>query len=133
MQIVGKAFLASAVTVLCVGCYVTSERSIVGTYRAEAPCATITLALNPDHSFVQAVRTSAGESKQLTGKWSFGQGADGNKLVYVDRFLDFREDYHGREGTGGTGFIPERWPRGILMGPVIVQCQESAHKIDYVK
>jgi len=37
------------------------------------------------------------------------------------------------DGSGGTGFQPERWPRGILMGPIIVKCPDSSYKIDYVK
>jgi hypothetical protein len=129
-----RAFLASALTFFCLGCHVTSERFIVGTYRAEAPCVTITLVLNRDHSFVQSARTTSGETKQLTGKWNIDQWAQGVKTVDFDAFLDFHEDYHGLEGgLGETGFIPERWPRGVLMGPIIVQCPDSGYKIDYLK
>jgi hypothetical protein len=131
------AFVVSALIASCLGCHVTSERFIVGTYRAEAPCVTITLVLNRDHSFVQSARTAAGETKQVKGKWFIRQwGTDHptEKTVDFDSFLDFHEDYHGREGgPGETGFIPERWPRGVLMGPIIVQCPDSGYKIDYVK
>jgi hypothetical protein len=131
------ALLVSALTFCGLGCQVTSEWFIVGTYRAEAPCVTITLVLNRDHSFVQSARTTAGETKQVTGKWFIRQwGTDHptGKTVDFDSFLDFHEDYRGREeGPGETGFIPERWPRGVLMGPIIVQCPDSGYKIDYVK
>jgi hypothetical protein len=126
-------FLGSALLCSCLGCHVTSERLIVGTYRAEAPCVTITLVLNRDHSFLQTVRTTSGETKQLTGKWTIGQWGQGIKTVDFDSFLDFSKNEHGLQGSGGTGFRPELWPRGILMGPVIVECSESSYKIDYVK
>ena len=115
-----------------VACYVTSERSIVGTYKAETPCVTITLAVKQDHSFVQSVRTTSGDTRQLTGKWTIHQ-RQGDTTVDFDPFLDFINDEHGGAEGGGTGFRPERWPRGILMGPIIVKCPESSYKIDYVK
>ena len=122
---------------LCAGCRVTDERLIVGTYRAEAPCVTITLVLNRDHSFVQSARTTGGETKQVKGRWFIRQWSTDHhteKTVDFESFLDFHEDYHGREGgLGETGFVPERWPRGVLMGPIIVQCPDSGYKIDYVK
>ena len=116
-----------------VGCHVTSERSIVGTYKAEAPCVTITLAVKQDHSFVQSVRTTSGETRQLTGKWTIHEWGQGLTTVDFDPFFDFLNDEHGDAGSSGTGFRPERWPRGILMGPIIVKCPESSYKIDYVK
>src|ERR1700737_3205817 len=58
-----RAFLASALTFSCLRGHVTSERFIVGTYRAEAPRVTITLGLDRDHSFVQSVRTNVGRDK----------------------------------------------------------------------
>jgi len=129
--------LVSALIASCLGCHVTSERFIVGTYRAEAPCVTVSLVLNQDHSFVQSVRTTSGETKQLKGKWLMRQWRiddDGVSTVDFDSFLDFHEDWRGREGgPGETGFTPERWPRGILMGPIIVKCPDSDYKIDYVK
>ncbi len=132
-----RAFLVSTLIFSCLGCHVTSERSIVGTYRAEAPCVTITLVLSGDHSFVQSVRTTSGETKQLIGKWSIDQWDIDHQVVKTvdfDPFLDFSEDEHGRQGKPGrTGFRPERWPRGVLMGPIIVKCPDSGYKIDYVK
>lgn len=116
-----------------IGCHVTSERSIVGTYKAEAPCVTITLAVKQDHSFVQSVRTTSGDTRQLTGKWTIHEWRQGVTTVDFDPFLDFINDEHGGAESGGTGFRPERWPRGILMGPIIVKCPESSYKIDYVK
>ena len=132
-----RAFLAFALTFSAVGCQVTSERSIVGAYTAEAPCVKITLVLNRDHSFVQSARTTAGETKQVKGKWFIRQWVTDHqteKTVDFDSFLDFHEDYRGQEGgSGETGFAPERWPRGVLMGPIIVKCSDSSYKIDYVK
>jgi hypothetical protein len=116
-----------------VGCYVTNERSIVGTYKAETPCVTITLAVKQDHSFVQSVRTISGDTRQLTGKWTIHEWQQGDTTVDFDPFLDFINDEHGGSASGGTGFRPERWPGAILMGPIIVKCPESSYKIDYVK
>jgi hypothetical protein len=128
---------AIATAFACSGCHVTSEQLIAGTYRAESPCATIILEVNRDHSFVQSVRTRSSEIKQLKGKWRIRQWeADhqGVKTVDFEPFLDFREDWHGREGgQGETGFRPEWWPRGVLMGPIIMKCPDSAYEIDYVK
>ena len=124
----GLAVLVFALIVSC-GCHVTSERLIVGSYRAEAPCETITLVLSLDHSFVQSVRAKSGDTNQLTGKWAMdGRGA----WVDFQPFLDFREDGHGRE-VGGASFVADMMPRGISMGPVIVKCPGSDHEIDYVK
>jgi len=131
-------FLLFVLIISCSGCHVTSERFIVGTYRAEAPCVEVTLVLNRDHSFVQSARTTSGETKQLIGKWSINQWNVDHQMVKTvdfDSFLDFSQDHHGRlGGPGGTGFRPERWPRGVLMGPIIVKCPDSSsYKIDYVK
>jgi hypothetical protein len=113
----------------CAGCEITSERFLVGTYRAEAPCVTITLAVNRDHTFAQDARTKQGEANRLTGRWKI----DSSQIVTFEPFLDFIEEPCGRDGNGGTGFRAERWPRGITMGPIIVKCPESSYKIDYVK
>jgi hypothetical protein len=53
--------------------------------------------------------------------------------VDFDSFLDFSNDYRGSQVGEGAGFWPERFPRGILMGPIIVKCPDSSHEIDYVK
>ena len=101
----------------------------MGTYRAEAPCAKITLVLRPDHSFLQSVQTQSGRTNQLDGRWFLNSG----KIIEFDSFLDFVNDERGINGTGGTGFRAERWPRGIIMGPIIVKCADSSYKLDYVK
>jgi hypothetical protein len=121
--------LISALVVAFCGCHVTSERFVVGTYRAEAPCETVTLVLNRDHSFVQSVRTKVGETNRLTGRWT----VDG-RTAWVDfqPFLDFREDVHGIQ-VGGASYVAEVMPRGITMGPIIVKCPDSDHMIDYIK
>ena len=124
----GWAFLASALIFSC-GCQVTSERFIVGTYRAEAPCVTVTLVLRRDHSFLQSARAKTGDTNQLIGKWSL----DG-KTARVDfqPFLDFLEGDHGRQ-IGWASFTADMMPRGISMGPVIVKCPGADNEIDYVK
>lgn len=113
----------------CLGCRVTSERWIVGTYRAKSPCVTITLVVNRDHSFVQTVLTNSGGTNQVVGKWTVN-----SKTAWVDfkPFLDFRNDAHGRQ-VGGASFIADAMPKGIAMGPIIVQCPDSGYEIDYVK
>jgi hypothetical protein len=131
------ALLVSVLIISCLGCHITSERFIVGTYRAEASCVTITLVLNRDHSFVQSVRTKTGETNQLKGKWFIRQWSIDHRTqetVDFDSFLDFHEDYHGRDGVPGeTGFTPELLPKGITMGPIIVNCPDGPDQIDYVK
>jgi hypothetical protein len=104
----------------------------VGTYGAEAPCVTITLDVKQDHSFVHSVRTASGDTRQLTGRWSVHEWSQGNKTVDFDPFLDFVNHQRGDEARGEAGFSPERWPRGVLMGPIIVKGPESSYKIDYV-
>jgi len=94
---------------------------------------TITLVMNEDHSFVQSVRTTSGDSKQITGRWKIEESRQGVKTVDFDSFLDFSNDFRGSQVGEGTGFWPERFPRGILMGPIIVKCPDSSHEIDYVK
>jgi hypothetical protein len=119
--------LVSTVVFYCVACHVTSERLVVGTYRAKAPCATITLVVNRDYSFAQTVHTNTGETNQLSGKWSMDKSG-----VTFQPFLDFLNDDHGRQ-LGFASFPPEVMPRGITMGPIIVKCPDSDHQIDYVK
>jgi len=96
---------------------------------------TITLVLDKDHSFVQSARTVSGDTRQITGKWVVEEGSRGrgDTIVEFDHFLDFVNDEHGGPDGGGTGFRPERWPIGVTMGPIIVKCPESSHKVDYVK
>jgi hypothetical protein len=125
-----QAILISALIFSCLGCQVTSERSIVGTYRAEAPCETIILELNRDHTFIQSVRTHSGEINRLKGRWWLDKS---DNIVMFDHFLDFLNDGRGDRGGGGTGFKAERMPRGITMGPIIVKCPDSDHEIDYIK
>lgn len=119
----------SSIVLANIACTVTNERRIVGTYRAECPCVSITLILNRDQSFVQRVRPASGETKELGGKWFVR-----DKIVHFTPFFDFSQDYRGiNSGVGETGFIPELWPRGMTMGPIVVQCPESAYELDYVK
>jgi hypothetical protein len=77
---------------------------------------------------MQEVTTEQGEINRLTGRWKVGS----SRIIMFDPFLDFIRDPRGRDGKG-TGFRAERWPRGTLMGPIIVKYPESSYKIDYVK
>jgi hypothetical protein len=65
-----QLFLVFTLIVSAAGRYVTSEGSIVGTYKAEASCVTITLLMNEDHSFVQSVQTTSAtlRNEQEDGK-----------------------------------------------------------------
>ena len=127
-----SALLISVPIFVGLGCSVTHEESIVGTYLAEAPCVTITLVVNRDHSFVQSAKANSGVTNRLSGKWRIDKSEKSFETVDFEPFLDFHTDGHGLAG-GLTGFHAERWPRGVLMGPVIVQCSDSSYKIDYVK
>jgi hypothetical protein len=100
----------SALAFAFLGCHVTSERFIVGTYQAEAPCVTITLVLNRDHSFVQSVRAHTGEINRLSGEWTTDKYG-----VTFKPFLDFLNDDHGRQ-LQFASFSPEVMPRGITNG-----------------
>ena len=126
---VRRALLLSVLIFGCSGCRVTSERFIVGTYRAEAPCVTITLEVNRDHSFVQSVRTHSGEANKLVGRWSVDTS---ERLLNFEPFLDFLDDSRGRQ-VGGMSSPVELLPRGITIGPEIVKCPDSTHEIDYIK
>jgi hypothetical protein len=109
-------------------CYVTREHSLVGTYRAKASCITIILSLNTDHTFNQVAKTEAGEVNRQSGQWWI----DSSGFVTFDRFLDFTNDFRGY-GSAVAVYHAERWPRGVMMGPIIVKCPDSSYKIDYVK
>ena len=90
---------------------------------------TITLVVNPDHSFVQSARAAAGETNRLTGRWSVDNK---DKTMTFEPFLDFLNDEHGKR-LGFASFPPEViWP-AIEMGPVVVKCPDSYHEIRYVK
>jgi hypothetical protein len=84
-------------------CQTTSERYIVGVYRASTPCVTLTLVLNKNHSFVQTAKAKSGETQSLTGKWFVSHWEIDHRIqktVDFDSFLDFHE---GLKGSGGSG------------------------------
>jgi len=90
---------------------------------------TITLTVNPDHSFVQNAQTRTGETNRLTGTWSVDKI---DKMMTFKPFLDFLNDTHGRQ-MGFASFPPEMMGPAIEMGPVIVKCPDSDHQINYIK
>jgi hypothetical protein len=121
--------LMSAPIFASLGCHVTSERHIVGTYRAEAPCETITLVVNADHTFTQNVRVNSGETNQVTGKWSINRDS---KYVTFEPFLEFNNDRRGLL-EGSFSATAEVSPKGIVVGSAIVKCPDSTYRIDYGK
>jgi hypothetical protein len=110
------------------GCFATNDASVTGTYTAAAPCVTITLVVNKDHSFLQTIRETPGKTYQRSGRWRLDHGGS--------FFFESNADQSLR-GIYKVGFPPdgtvERWPRGKLLGPIIVTCPDSAHEIDYIQ
>ena len=124
-----RALSISTLVFLCLGCRTANESRLVGTYRANASCVTITLVVNKDHSFVQSAQARSGETNRLTGRWSLDKK---DKMMTFEPFLDFLNDDHGRQ-LGFASFSPELMGLVTEMGPVIVKCPDSDHQINYVK
>ena len=124
-----RAAFVSTLILVCLACNTVNESRLIGTYRADSSCVTITLAVNPDHSFVQSVQTHTGGTNQLAGKWSVDKK---DETITLEPFLDFLNDTQGRQ-VGGASFSPEMLGLGVRMGPIIVKCPDSVHEIDYVK
>jgi|HubBroStandDraft_1064217.scaffolds.fasta_scaffold410972_2 hypothetical protein len=114
---------------LCLGCRSANESRLIGTYRADTSCMTVTLVVNKDHSFVQSAQARSGETNRLTGKWSLDKK---DKMMTFKPFLDFLNDDHGRRLTFAS-FSPELMGLVTEMGPVIVKCPDSDRQINYVK
>jgi hypothetical protein len=110
-------------------CVVTHDEDIAGTYIAKTPCATITLAVSVDHTFVQRVRTFSGETNELRGKWAVDVNTGWTSF---EPFLGFSRSERGERGTGYSAKV-ERLPEGLTMGPMIITCPDSAHEVNYVK
>jgi len=110
-------------------CYTGSEAKIIGIYKADAPCANISLAVHADHSFTQSVRTKEGEVKQLGGEWDLDPQT---KYVTFKPFLDFVHENRGAE-IAMASFPPEVMGLAIEMGPVIIKCSDSSYEVNYTK
>jgi hypothetical protein len=121
--------LVSALALVCLGCSTVNESRLVGTYRADGSCVTITLVVNSDHSFVQSAETRSGEINRVTGRWNVGEK---DRTINFEPFLDFINDRHGRQ-VGGASFPPESMGLFVRLGPVVVKCPDSNRQIDYVK
>ena len=119
--------LVPLVLVASLGCRVTGERRIVGTYKADCPCLKITLLLKSDHAFVEKTITNTGKIGELRGRWSIDQKF---KTVDLRPFLDFREGEPGKESDIGS-FKPEFWFGRITIGPIVVKCPESDYEINF--
>jgi len=124
-----RALFVFTLSFLSLGCHTVNESKLIGTWRAEASCVTITLVVNPDHSFVQSVRTHTDEINRLTGRWSLDRR---DKMMTFRPFLDFLNDRNGRQ-MGFASFPPVVMGPVIEMGSIIVKCPDSDHQIDYVK
>lgn len=122
-------------TLLLSACRLVNDANLVGTYRGETPCATVTLELKSNHSFVQTQRIESGGTKQVVGGWRLDNGDGeglGKRVSFDHAFLDLVHDNQGRD-VGGASLIAEVMGRSVHIGPVIVACPESTYKIDYVK
>jgi hypothetical protein len=124
-----RSLLISALLFVSLGCSTVNESRLVGKYSANGSCVNITLVVNADHSFVQTAETRDSATGQLRGAWSIDKKT---KTMTFQPFLDFLNDDHGRQ-LGFTSFTPEMMGMVVEMGPVIVECPDSQHKIDYVK
>jgi hypothetical protein len=124
-----SAAFVSTLILVCLACNTVDESRLVGTYRADGSCVTITLVVNPDHSFVQNAETRTRETNRITGRWTVDKK---DRTITFRPFLDFLEDMHGRQ-IEYADFPPETMGWVIDMGPVIVKCPDSDHKVDYVK
>ena len=128
MQKLGSFLFTATLVSAFVGCQVTQERSIIGTYRAEAPCVTITLALKQDHMFMQSAQTASGGRNELVGKWYLGPDHD----LILKPALGFSHSALGEKRDLSGGPV-DRTPRGVAFGPIIVACPDSSHEVDYIK
>jgi hypothetical protein len=120
---------ASCISLLVLACRTTNESRLVGTYRVDASCVTVSLVVNQDHSFVQRVETRDGETNRLTGKWSVDKK---NGYIDFEPFLDFLNDAHGRQ-LGFASYPPEIIGTVIEIGPVILKCPDSDHELYYAR
>jgi hypothetical protein len=124
-----RAALVSTLVFVCLACRTVNESRLIGTYRGDGSCVTITLAVKPDHSFVQQVQTRKGETNELAGRWKLDKE---DRSMTFEPFLDFLNDTRGRQVEFST-FTPETMGWMIKMGPLIVKCPDSNHQIDFVK
>jgi hypothetical protein len=125
----GMRLLFLGATFCSLGCVVTREESIIGTYLARTPCSTTTLTVNIDHTFVQSVRTLSGQVNEIDGKWTLDATTG---WMDFKPFLDFSQTALGRRGHGFLARV-EHLPKGLTMGPMDVACLDSLHEADYVK
>lgn len=125
---IGIPIALVAVAGSCIACYTTSDRFIVGTYKAESPCSNITLIVNRDHSFAQRVQTRDGKANSISGVWV----VDAKGWITFKPFLDFLNNTQGQQLEAAI-FRAELLPKGITLGPFVIKCPDSDHQIDYVK
>ena len=112
------------------GCLVTRERYVVGSYKVlDLTCTEITLLVREDHTFEQVAKSPSQETvNRIDGHWLVRDG----RLEFKP-FLSFTNNPRGQQSAGLVG-RPERMPRGITIGPEIASCPDGvAHKVDYIK
>lgn len=107
-------------------CVAEDEKSVFGKYVAATPCGNSTLTLRSDHSFIQEEHAN-NIFRKRSGQWRLSH-----------QWVIFKVDVD--DATDRTSFIPipgaarvERLPKGFTMGPLIINCPDSAHEFDYVK
>ena len=126
--VIRTVFVALALQVF-IGCSSLNERQLIGTYKAEVSCVTISLVLRQDFSFTQTVRTSTGGFNELEGTWSLDRKT--NSLSFTP-FLDFIDNTSGKRVRSSI-FSPERIAISIALGPIIVKCPDSNAEVNYIK
>jgi len=99
------AAFVSTLILFCLACNTVNESRLIGTYRADSSCVTITLVVNLDHSFVQSVQTRTGGTNQLAGKWSVDKKEE---TITLEPFLDFLNDAQGKALYATVGFAVVR-------------------------
>ncbi len=122
--------ILTALGISFLGCLVTKERSLVGSYKMlDLTCTEITLAVREDHTFEQVAKSPFRETvNRIDGHWSLHDG-----WLEFKPFLNFTHNPRGQQIAGLYG-RPERMPRGVTIGPEIASCPDGvAHKVDYIK
>lgn len=130
--------------ILFSGCGRLDESRIVGVYKIESSCGTISLDLKADHSFVQKRELTGEEPKEITGKWNFetvntkDKSLLGELMRHTGRFVSFAPfldvDGSGKlQNASGASLKTEIIGPTIQMGPVLFSCKGSRDETYYVK
>jgi hypothetical protein len=111
------------------GCQIRNDAKVVGKYSTGRSCIEVTLLVKPDHTFLQKVTANDVEINRQSGTWRLNKKTD---FVEFTPFLDFLDDDHGREVSVFSS-PAEGIGAAVELGPVMVKCPDSLHKMNYVK